>query len=346
MNIRKPVDYTDLYAQLETALCRNKKQMDQYAAIGKAVALRSEKGAAVAAADYLREAYPELSGFSPRNLRRMRAFYQTYRDQHDLLELAMGLLEQEPEAMVLWGLTMDPEAFAASLSAPRPVTRSTLRAMSWNSALFANVYTQTYSLERIRAHGLRFDTAMGRGALIGEDHDFVTRYCALDRGGRDLPLLVIGAPLYYYAQENENSLMKQAARARSADSVALPPPEPRYCEVLLADMASTFPSMCDLGQEKALQDYLRHYLRCFAFGVWSARQLKEPLPRGFFRRPEIRRLLDLTKEQKVFSVYYLPFRLGLAGLCARLYAWDESHHINYWRFYEATHRLFFRGWKK
>ena len=47
MNIRKPVDYTDLYAQLETALCRNKKQMDQYAAIGKAVALRSEKGAAV-----------------------------------------------------------------------------------------------------------------------------------------------------------------------------------------------------------------------------------------------------------------------------------------------------------
>ena len=53
MNIRKPVDYTDLYAQLETALCRNKKQMDQYAAIGKAVALRSEKGAAVAAADYI-----------------------------------------------------------------------------------------------------------------------------------------------------------------------------------------------------------------------------------------------------------------------------------------------------
>ena len=87
MNIRKPVDYTDLYAQLETALCRNKKQMDQYAAIGKAVALRSEKGAAVAAAGYLREAHPELSGFSPRNLRRMRAFYQTYGDQPDLLEL-------------------------------------------------------------------------------------------------------------------------------------------------------------------------------------------------------------------------------------------------------------------
>ena len=74
MNKRKPVDYTNLYAQLETALCRNKNQMDQYAAIGKAVALRPEKGAAVAAAGYIREAHPELSGFSPRNLRRMRAF--------------------------------------------------------------------------------------------------------------------------------------------------------------------------------------------------------------------------------------------------------------------------------
>ena len=89
MNKRKPVDYTNLYAQLETALRRNKNQMDQYAAIGKAVALRPEKGAAVAAAGYLREAHPELSGFSPRNLRRMRAFYQAYGDQPDLLKLAM-----------------------------------------------------------------------------------------------------------------------------------------------------------------------------------------------------------------------------------------------------------------
>ena len=50
-----------------------------------------EKGAAVAAAGYLREAHPELSGFSPRNLRRMRAFYQTYGNHPDLLELAMRI---------------------------------------------------------------------------------------------------------------------------------------------------------------------------------------------------------------------------------------------------------------
>lgn len=168
----------------------------------------------------------------------------------DLLELAMGLLEQEPEAMVLWGLTMDPEAFAASLSAPRPVTRSTLRAMSWNSALFANVYTQTYSLERIRAHGLRFDTAMGRGALIGEDHDFVTRYCALDRGGRDLPLLVIGAPLYYYAQENENSLMKQAARARSPTPSPCPRRNPVTARCSWRTWRPPFPPCATWGRKR------------------------------------------------------------------------------------------------
>ena len=80
--------------------------------------------------------------------------------------------------------------------------------------------------------------------------------------------------------------------------------------------------------------------------MWSARQLGETLPEGFFRRPEVRRILDLAKEQRVFSVYYLPFRMGLAGAVARIYAWDESHHINYWRIYELQYRLFFRGWEK
>ena len=79
----------------------------------------------------------------------------------DLMEQACRLLKEDPEAMVIWGLSMNKSEFDASLSVPRTVTRSTLNAMSWNSALFANVYTQTYSAERIRRHHLRFDTALG-----------------------------------------------------------------------------------------------------------------------------------------------------------------------------------------
>ena len=47
--------------------------------VGRLVSNRPEKGAAVAAAEYLRGAYPDASGFSPWNLRRMREFYCTYK---------------------------------------------------------------------------------------------------------------------------------------------------------------------------------------------------------------------------------------------------------------------------
>ena len=91
MNKRKPVDYTELYTLLDEIIAGTVAQMEQYTAIGKAVSMRSEKGAAVAAAEYPQQNRPELTGFSPRNLRRMRAFYQTYGDHPDLLELAMQI---------------------------------------------------------------------------------------------------------------------------------------------------------------------------------------------------------------------------------------------------------------
>ena len=91
MNKRKPVDYTELYTPLDEIIANTVVQMEQYTAIGKAVSMRSEKGAAVAAAEYLQLNRPELTGFSPRNLRRMQAFYQTYGDHPDLLELAIQI---------------------------------------------------------------------------------------------------------------------------------------------------------------------------------------------------------------------------------------------------------------
>ena len=85
MNIRKNIDYSDMYAALDAAISAEKQQMKLYCKIGKAVCQRCEKGAAVAAAAYLRKQYPDAQGFSPRNLRRMRDFYRTYEDRPDLL---------------------------------------------------------------------------------------------------------------------------------------------------------------------------------------------------------------------------------------------------------------------
>ena len=91
MNIRKNIDYGEMYAALDHAMASEMKQMDLYCAIGKAVSLRPEKGAAVAAAKYLTERYPDAHGFSPRNVRRMRDFYRTYEDHPALLTLALQI---------------------------------------------------------------------------------------------------------------------------------------------------------------------------------------------------------------------------------------------------------------
>ena len=91
MNVRKPVDYSTMYRELTAILAQNLPQMDEIFAIGKTINQRSEKGAAVAAAEFLRANFPDRTGFSPRNVRRMRDFYKTYENDQTLLQLAMKI---------------------------------------------------------------------------------------------------------------------------------------------------------------------------------------------------------------------------------------------------------------
>ena len=91
MNIRKNINYSEMYDSLDKLMVQQLPQMELYCEIGKAVSRRTEKGAAVAAAEYLIEKYPDVQGFSPRNIRRMRDFYRTYENQPTLLSLAMKI---------------------------------------------------------------------------------------------------------------------------------------------------------------------------------------------------------------------------------------------------------------
>ena len=91
MNIRKPADYTTMFAALDALMAAQPLQMELYCKIGRVVGSRAEKGAAVAASEYLQAAYPAAEGFSPRNLRRMRAFYATYEESPEITRLAMSL---------------------------------------------------------------------------------------------------------------------------------------------------------------------------------------------------------------------------------------------------------------
>ena len=87
MNVRKPADYGTIYRKLTAIL----PQMDEVYAIGKVISQRPEKGAAVAAAEFLQTNFPDRAGFSPRNVRRMRDFYKTYENDQALLRLAMKI---------------------------------------------------------------------------------------------------------------------------------------------------------------------------------------------------------------------------------------------------------------
>ncbi len=91
MNVRKATDYSAMFAALDALMAAGLPQMELYCGIGRVVNGRTEKGAAVAAAAYLNDAYPNASGFSPRNLRRMREFYRTYESTPELLTQAMSI---------------------------------------------------------------------------------------------------------------------------------------------------------------------------------------------------------------------------------------------------------------
>ena len=91
MNIRKNIDYSEMYEALDNLIAKELPQMELYCEIGKAVCQRTEKGAAVMASEYLNKRYPDVKGFSPRSLRRMRDFYHTYENHPALLSRAMKL---------------------------------------------------------------------------------------------------------------------------------------------------------------------------------------------------------------------------------------------------------------
>lgn len=91
MNIRKSIDYSTMFKALDSLMAMPLPQMELYCKIGRLVSNRPEKGAAVAAAEYLCCAYPEVAGFSPRNLRRMRNFYRAYESSPETLDKAMAI---------------------------------------------------------------------------------------------------------------------------------------------------------------------------------------------------------------------------------------------------------------
>ena len=129
MNIRKPADYVTMFTTLDTLMAAQLPQMELYCEIGRQVSGRSEKGAAVAASEYLQATYPAAEGFSPRNLRRMRDFYRMYGNMPELLAEAMRLSWTQNVVIMEAGLTMDERCWYIRKTAESGLSKTELLRM-------------------------------------------------------------------------------------------------------------------------------------------------------------------------------------------------------------------------
>mgnify|MGYP002088605138 CR=1 FL=1 len=129
MNIRKPADYNIPFSELDRLMAAQLPQMELYCEIGRVVSSRAEKGAAVAASEYLQAAYPAAEGFSPRNLRRMRDFFRMYGDTLELLAEAMHLNWTQNVVIMEAGLTIDERCWYIRKVAESGLSKKELRRM-------------------------------------------------------------------------------------------------------------------------------------------------------------------------------------------------------------------------
>lgn len=106
MNIKKNIDYGTMFSALDVLMATDLPQMELYYEIGRVVSDNQEKGAAIAAAEYLQSAYPDMIGFSPRNLRRMREFYCAYASAPEIMAEAMSLGWTQNLVILEAGLTI------------------------------------------------------------------------------------------------------------------------------------------------------------------------------------------------------------------------------------------------
>lgn len=128
---------TDCYDK--NAEPNNGDLMKLYAFIGQNICEQGEKAFVVHLAQTLSERLPQIKGFSPRNLRRMRDFYRTYEDQPELMPKAQILswtqniviLERcETEAQRSFYLNLAVEKNLSKLALMRAIATETVKTVT------------------------------------------------------------------------------------------------------------------------------------------------------------------------------------------------------------------------
>lgn len=260
------------------------------------------------------------------------------------LELALEAAARCPGDLVCWRLTHSKEDLPAAdwhgpvaetlyTAAQKRVYATTVDGHSSCNKLFET--------KLLRAFGVRFDESLA----MAEDYMFMGAFLDSFFDARpEARVRQLEAPLYYWRVNPESATNKRLARNRRGKVEWEPEQYHDYARRLAEEYTEARSAMNGWQgmTEEDLAPQLRTYLRRFAFAVWAAGQLGETLPDGFFDRGPVPELLDLLQAHRLFTPYYLLFRLHCKGLIARCYESEESRRMTlYRRMYTLTYYLLF-----
>lgn len=309
--------------------------------------------------------HQENSGVSAarnRGMEAARGRYLAFCDSDDQIsprqfEAVMEIQRQYPDRAVLWNFTRVRTDLEPAGEAPPPVllrTRWQMDTLAKDTpALFGAVWNKLFDRERMLAHDLWFDENMGGVELDfkSEDADFARRYYEECFPGpvQQLPMAYCPLPLYCWSVENESSLLHRLIRLRAQEGQTVDgtcAPEPGYLSRILEECRQRVCQDPDFWNNppRVIARSVVHYFRCIGYGLWSAKQLGEPLPslREMDALPD---MLAWCARQRLFTPYWLPLRLGRPGAAAWLYGQDQDRTAWYFRYCQLLRLTLLRGWK-
>lgn len=262
-----------------------------------------------------------------------------------LMEYALQLQQNAEGAWPMWWFSNDWDEFTAQQSQPLTTVRCKKSDLKWREISFCYIWLHIYDGDLIRKHHLRFRKELFRNEAFGEDTEFNQHYMAVAFPADDFEILLSGQPLYFYFCGNPESVT--AAFGKAADTGKdIYAPKKGCANEKIAELQRMGLPYAQAFPLRWKQEFTAHHFRGLAYAVYSAVQLGEALPADFFSNEMVTQMMDGCKQNKIFNVYYLPFKFRCKRFIAKLYQWDEVKHINYFRTLEIFYRLFFRSWSK
>ena len=208
----------------------------------------------------------------------------------------------------------------------------------------SNVTAKLFHARLIRSAGLKYPV----GVTQGEDGQFCQKY--ITEFFKQAPAAAVRqykVRLYQVRQDNQN----RASRKKPVKGeIRWNPQEAKgYSTKIMAEYADLVAAMggwqAFSAEEKLF--FAVQYARRFAYAVWAAQKLGEPLPAGFFGPQAVGGLVAAMKKYKLYNAYYWPLRLRWKWLIRKLYASDESGSKKlYWRVFLVGDLILLRRWNR